>query len=84
MIDKNQHTIPSWLTRGLEPDSKERVEAGYKDAIWLLKRIRKHYEDELETLYKDADELLTHEEYLYGAAKRKALRELLRAFPSDK
>tara|TARA_R100000544_G_C2216677_1_gene54988 strand:- start:796 stop:1050 length:255 start_codon:yes stop_codon:yes gene_type:complete len=83
MKDKTQLVIPSWLTRGLTQESKERVEAGYKDAVWLLKRIRNHYEEELESLYKDADELLTHEEYIYGAAHRKALRELLRAFPSD-
>jgi hypothetical protein len=76
-------TVPTWLVTGLDQEARKRVEAGYRDAAWLLRRMREHYEHELEGLYKAADECLTHEEYLYGAAKRKAYRELLRAFPQD-
>lgn len=80
---KESITVPTWLVNGLDQEARKRVEAGYKDAAWLLRRMREHYEHELEGLYKAADEVLTHEEYLYGAAHRKALRELLRAFPQD-
>jgi len=80
---KESIAVPTWLTVGLDKDSKTRVEAGYRDAAWILRRIHSHYERELEGLYKDADELLTHEEYIYGASKRKALRELLKAFPQE-
>ena len=80
---KEGMAIPTWLVTGLDAEARKRVEAGYKDAAWLLRRMRDHYQQELEGLYKAADEVLTHEEYLYGAAKRKALRELLRAFPQD-
>lgn len=83
MIDKNQIVIPTWLITGLDKEARERVESGYKDAAWLLRRIRAHYEKELEALYKASDDLHTYEEYLYSAAKRKALRELLRAFPGE-
>lgn len=83
MKKQEKVVVPTWLVTGLDKEARERVEAGYRDAAWLLRRIHTHYKNELEGLYKAADELLTHEEYIYNSAKRKALRELLRAFPQE-
>lgn len=81
MIKKGSMAIPTWLVNGLPKESRDSREAGFIDAAWLLRLYREHYERELEALYKASEELLTHEEYIYNASKRKALRTLIRDFP---
>ena len=80
MIDKNQISVPSWLTRDLVGEAKEHKEAQYRSALPLLKDIKTHFKHLLEASVKRSEELLTMDQYIYEGSYRKALRELLRAF----
>lgn len=74
MSDKTH--VPSFLTRGMDDEAKKHFEDSYRAAAHVLRKIKEDLNKKVDDLVKQSEEQLSHEEYMFNAAERRALRKL--------
>lgn len=74
--------VPSALLLGLSPEDKEALSAHYRNSITLLKEIKEHIEQDIETLVESSESIhpAEHMNYVRNAAERHALRNVLKNY----
>lgn len=73
----NKVNVPSFLTRGMSETDADTFKTSYRNAAFVLQVMKERLEHNLNSLVKESEACNSHQEFLFNAAERKAMRHII-------